>query len=513
MPTDLRTVVADLRDEQADLRRIVDSADLTLATPAAGWDVRDTISHLAGSDVEALLAVRDPAGFLATLPSVAADIDGFLAGQLTSRRELPADELLERWQAGFDELATAIEQADPAVKVPWYGPPMSPTSFATARLMEYWAHGQDVADAFGVVREPTDRLRHICHLGIRTRSFSYVNRGLEAPIIDVRVELTAPDGSTWAYGSSDATNRVTGPALDFCLLVTQRRHRADTALVAVGALADEWLSIAQCFAGELIGALAVTEPGGGSDVAGLTTTAARDGDDYIVNGAKTYITSGVRADFVTTAVRTGGEGHAGISLLVIDKGGPGFEVSGPLDKMGWRASDTAELSFTDVRVPARNLVGPEGSGFLQIMENFQSERLALAVHAYATAQRCVDLTIQWVQDRATFGRPLASRQVVRHKVAEMARVTDVARTYTRAAFDKWLDGSTPDAAVLEVSMAKNTATAACDYVVDEAVQLFGGLGYMRESEVERHYRDSRILRIGGGTDEIMNEVIAKRLGL
>jgi acyl-CoA dehydrogenase len=263
-------------------------------------------------------------------------------------------------------------------------------------------------------------------------------------------------------------------------------------------------------AGDLIGALAVTEPGGGSDVAGLTTTATRDGDHYVVNGAKTYITSGVRADFVTTAVRTGGERYGGISLLVIDKGLPGFTVSPPLDKMGWRASDTAELSFQDVRVPAANLVGEEGKAFVYIMENFQSERLGLAVHAYATAQRCLDLTLQWVKDRETFGRALVSRQVVRHKVAEMARQTDVARTYTRAAYDKWLGG---DDAVLEVSMAKNTACAACDYVVDEAVQLFGGLGYMRESEVERHYRDSRILRIGGGTDEIMNEVIAKRLGL
>ncbi len=266
-------------------------------------------------------------------------------------------------------------------------------------------------------------------------------------------------------------------------------------------------------AGDLIGSLAVTEPGGGSDVAGLRTTAVRDGDDYVVNGAKTYITSGIRADFVTTAVRTGGEGYGGISLLVIDKGLPGFTVSPPLDKMGWRASDTAELSFADVRVPASNLVGAEGSGFVQIMENFQSERLGLAVHAYATAQRCLDLTVQWVKDRETFGRPLVSRQVVRHKIAEMARQTDVARTYTRAAFDLWLDGDAIDAAVLEVSMAKNTACAACDHVVDEAVQLFGGLGYMRESEVEMHYRDSRILRIGGGTDEIMNEVIAKRLGL
>jgi acyl-CoA dehydrogenase len=263
-------------------------------------------------------------------------------------------------------------------------------------------------------------------------------------------------------------------------------------------------------AGDLIGALAVTEPSGGSDVAGLRTRAVRDGDSYVVTGAKTYITSGIRADFVTTAVRTGEDGYGGISLLVIDKGLPGFTVSPPLDKMGWRASDTAELSFDEVRVPASNLVGNEGDGFLLIMKQFQSERLALATQAWATAQRCLDLVIPWLKDRETFSRPLSSRQVVRHKVAEMARQVWVAKTATRAAYDAWLD--TGDA-VTEVSMAKNTACAACDHVVDQAVQLFGGLGYMRESEVERHYRDSRILRIGGGTDEIMNEVIAKRLTL
>ena len=262
--------------------------------------------------------------------------------------------------------------------------------------------------------------------------------------------------------------------------------------------------------GELIGALAVTEPSGGSDVAGLRTTARRDGDHYVVSGAKTFITSGIRADFVTTAVRTGKEGHGGISLLVIDKGLPGFTVSQPLDKMGWRCSDTAELSFDEVRVPVSNLVGEEGGGFVLIMRQFQSERLAMATQAWAMAQRCLDVTMQWIKDRETFGRPLNSRQVVRHRVAEMARQVWVAKTVTRAAYEAWMD--TGDA-VTEVSMAKNTACAACDHVVDEAVQLFGGLGYMRESEVERHYRDSRILRIGGGTDEIMNEVIAKRIGV
>jgi uncharacterized protein (TIGR03084 family) len=246
---DVRPLLDDLRAEQADLRRVVDGADLATATPAAGWDVRDTLSHLAGTDVEATLSMADPAAFVAKLPSVGADIDGFLAGQLSERRALGQAALVDSWQRGFEAMLAAFDRLPADTKLPWYGPPMSPASFATARLMEYWAHGQDVADALDVKREPTARLRHICHLGYRTRGFSYVNRGLAAPAGDVRLELDAPDGTTWAYGGESAPDKVTGPAVDFCLLVTQRRHRDDTALVAAGPLADEWLSIAQCFAG------------------------------------------------------------------------------------------------------------------------------------------------------------------------------------------------------------------------------------------------------------------------
>jgi acyl-CoA dehydrogenase len=263
-------------------------------------------------------------------------------------------------------------------------------------------------------------------------------------------------------------------------------------------------------AGELIGALGITEPDTGSDVARIRTRAVRDGDHYVVNGSKMFITSGVRADFVTTAVRTGGPGHDGVSLLVIDKGVPGFEVSRKLDKMGWWSSDTAELSFTDVRVPVRNLVGEEGTGFKQIVRQFQSERLIMAVQSYAIAQRCLDLTIAWVKDRKAFGEPLASRQVIRHKIVEMARATDVARTYVRQVVAEWMSGAEVS---VKVSMAKNTAVRAGEFVANEAVQLHGGMGYMRETEVERHYRDVRVMGIGGGTYEIMNEVVAKRLGL
>ncbi|MFD4182740.1 acyl-CoA dehydrogenase family protein [Rhodococcus sp. NPDC058514] len=277
---------------------------------------------------------------------------------------------------------------------------------------------------------------------------------------------------------------------------------------------DRW--VRPTLAGEMIGSLAITEPGGGSDVGHLRTTAVRDGDEYIVNGSKTFITSGCRADFVVTAVRTGGPGAAGVSLLVIEKGTggldetPGFEVSRKLEKMGWLASDTAELSFTDARVPVENLVGAENSGFQQIAQAFLTERIALAAQAYSSAQRCLDLTLQWCRDRETFGRPLISRQSVQNTVTEMARRVDVARVYTRSLVERSLESEQDF--IAEVCFAKNTAVEAGEWVSNQAVQLFGGLGYMRESEVERQYRDMRILGIGGGTTEILTGLAAKRLG-
>ena len=262
-------------------------------------------------------------------------------------------------------------------------------------------------------------------------------------------------------------------------------------------------------AGETIGALAVTEPGGGSDVANIRTTAVRDGDSYVVNGAKTFITSGVRADFVTTAVRTGGPGYGGVSLLVVEKGSPGFEVTRALAKMGWHCSDTAELSFTDVRVPAANLVGAEDGGFALIAQQFVAERLALAVHGYGIAARALALTVDHAKARETFGRPLASRQVVQHKLVEMHRRVDVARTYTREVARRYAAGEDP---VAEALQAKAFAVEACAFVVDEAVQLHGGAGYMHGTEVERHYRDARILGIGGGATEVLNDLTARLLG-
>ena len=262
-------------------------------------------------------------------------------------------------------------------------------------------------------------------------------------------------------------------------------------------------------AGDSIGSLAITEPGGGSDVANLRTTAVREGETYVVNGATTFITSGVRADFVTTAARTGGPGYGGVSLLVIEKGTPGFEVTGSLSKMGWHCSDTAELSFTDVRVPAANLVGEENGGFALIAQQFVTERLALAVHGYGIAARALALTAEYAKQRETFGKPLVARQVVQHRLVEMHRRVDVARTYTREVARRFVAGENPLAEALQ---AKAFAVEACSFVVDHAVQIHGGTGYMHGIEVERAYRDARILGIGGGATEVLNDLTARLLG-
>lgn len=273
---------------------------------------------------------------------------------------------------------------------------------------------------------------------------------------------------------------------------------------------DTW--VRPTLAGDTIGALAITEPGGGSDVGHLRTVARRSGDEFVVDGAKTYITSGTRADFVVTAVRTGGDdlpGAAGVSLLVIPGDTPGFHRSAPMDKLGWRASDTAELTFDGCRVPVAGLVGDENDGFAQIATAFVSERAALACQGYSQAQRCMEITLDWARERETFGRPLLSRQSVQNTVTEMARRVEVARAYTHRCVDLAEAGHD---AIAEVCFAKNTAVECGEWVADRALQLFGGLGYMTETEVNRQYRDIRLLGIGGGTTEILTTLAARRLG-
>ncbi|EJZ57453.1 Acyl-CoA dehydrogenase [Pseudomonas fluorescens R124] len=262
--------------------------------------------------------------------------------------------------------------------------------------------------------------------------------------------------------------------------------------------------------GEKISALAITEPGGGSDVANLQTRAVRDGDVYRVSGSKTFITSGVRADFYTVAVRTGAPGFGGISLLLIEKGTPGFSVGRQLKKMGWWASDTAELFFDDCRVPVGNLIGAENMGFACIMGNFQSERLALALMANMTSQLALEQALKWTREREAFGKPIGKFQVIKHRLAEMATALEVSREFTYRQAAKMAAGQS---VIKEISMAKNVATDTSDRITSDAVQILGGLGYMRESLVERLYRDNRILSIGGGTREVMNEIISKQMGL
>ncbi|MEV5428439.1 TIGR03084 family metal-binding protein [Streptomyces sp. NPDC052701] len=255
--SDPTAVIDDLREESEELDRLVAAAEpgrWALATPAPRWTVAHQIAHLAWTDRSALLAVTDADAFRALAEEALAAPGSFVDDGAEEGARLPPAELLARWRDGRTALEKALRAAPPGARFPWYGPPMSAASMATARLMETWAHGLDVADALGVVRTPTDRLRHVARLGVRTRDFAHTVHGLPAPAEPFRVELTAPSGEVWTYGPRDAPQRVTGPALDFCLLVTQRIHRADTALRAHGPDAGRWLDIAQAFAGP---------PGGG----------------------------------------------------------------------------------------------------------------------------------------------------------------------------------------------------------------------------------------------------------
>ena len=263
------------------------------------------------------------------------------------------------------------------------------------------------------------------------------------------------------------------------------------------------------FKGEMISALGITEPGTGSDVAGVRTRAVRDGDDYVVNGSKMFITSGVRADFLTTLVRTGEDPHGGLSFLVIEMNRPGVSVSRSLKKTGWRASDTAEIALHDVRVPVSNRLGPEGGAFVTLMRNFQVERLSLAAYGAATADLALQEAQRYARERRAFGKPLTGFQVTRHTLADMATRVIAAKTLVYQVAARMSEGAS---CVAEVSMAKNLCAETAVSVTYDAVQIHGGMGYMRETMVERLSRDARLLPIGGGTQEIMKEIVAKTLG-
>jgi acyl-CoA dehydrogenase len=267
--------------------------------------------------------------------------------------------------------------------------------------------------------------------------------------------------------------------------------------------------------GEKIAALCITEPGGGSDVAALKTRAVRDGDHYVVNGEKTFITSGMRADLLTVAVRTdpANKGPGGVSLLVIDGDTPGLQRS-ELKKMGWWCSDTAHLSFTDCRVPVSHRVGAEGEGFKAIMHNFNTERLMMAAMACSYGEACTREALDWARERKTFGAPLAERQVIRHKLVDMAARVEAARAvvYDLAYRLEHRLGERSDL-VARTCMAKVLATQAMQFCADQAVQILGGMGYMRGTRSERLYREAKVMMIGGGSEEIMKDLAARQWAL
>jgi acyl-CoA dehydrogenase len=263
--------------------------------------------------------------------------------------------------------------------------------------------------------------------------------------------------------------------------------------------------------GEKVAALGITEPGAGSDVASLNTFARRVDGGYVVNGAKTFITNGVRADVLVCAVKTTEEGgHGGISFLILEREMPGYEVTRKLEKMGWHSSDTGELAFTDVEVPAENLLGEENGGFKLIMANFQWERLTMALGAVGAMQRLIEVAVDYAKERNAFGRPIGKFQVIRHKVAEMATKMEIARALTYNSLRLFAEGHD---ATREVTASKLYSQRAVLEVADECLQIHGGYGYMKEYGVERAVRDARLGPIGGGTDEIMQEILGRQLGL
>ena len=263
--------------------------------------------------------------------------------------------------------------------------------------------------------------------------------------------------------------------------------------------------------GEKISALAITEPSGGSDVANLRTKAVRDNNEFVVTGEKTFITSGMRADYYTVAVRTGGPGAAGVSLLLVERERAGF-TRAKLDKMGWWCSDTATLRFEQVRVPAANLIGEENRGFRAIMHNFNSERLSMAAGAVGFAQTCLDEALDWARARQTFGQPLIGHQAIRHKLVDMQSRVHASRAMLYDTAWKLMQAPREPAHVAQLAMLKNVATDAMQFCADGAVQTLGGAGFVRGTRAERIYREAKVMQIGGGSTEIMKDLAARQLG-
>lgn len=334
--------------------------------------------------------------------------------------------------------------------------------------------------------------------------------------------MKAADAGLFALNFPEEFGGVTGDRF-FYIILAQELARAAAggvvsglmthnigapAIVALGSEEQKQRYLPDILAGRKISALAVTEPSGGSDVAALRTSAVRDGDHYRVNGQKTFITSGIRADYLTVAVRTGGPGIGGISILVIDGNSPGLTRT-PLKKMGWWASDTAELHFDDVKVPVANRLGEENSGFRAVMEVFNSERLWMAAQSTAYSQICLDEAVSWAKQRNVFGRPLIEQQVIRHKLVDMAMRINASQALVEMLAWRMNEGEKIGG---EIAMAKNQATQTYAYCASEAVQIHGGMGFMRGVTVERLYRDVKVNAIGGGAEEVMKELAARQAG-
>lgn len=296
------------------------------------------------------------------------------------------------------------------------------------------------------------------------------------------------------------------------MAVGVQTHMATPALAEFGTDAQREAYLRPAIAGRRIAAIAITEPDAGSDVAAIRTRATRDGDEWVVNGTKLYITNGVRADFLTCVVKTDTEAaHRGVSLMLIDTDLPGVSVSRKLDKLGMRSSDTAEIALEDVRVPHANIIGgTPGEGFTQLMWQLQYERLSGAAAGIGQADRILGITIEFAKQRQAFGRPIAQHQVIAHKLADAATELEAARALLQSVVWRIQHGEYP---VAEISMTKKYVAQVQNRVADTCLQVHGGAGYMTEYEVSRQFRDARLWRIGAGTDEVMNEVIAKRLGL